>query len=52
MFEKVPLEKVLKELSAYFRVELTANHVDNKMLTAGFEDRSLDEIIYFIEADG
>lgn len=48
VFDNTPLVKVLDELSRYYKVTLSANKT-NKRLTASFKDKSLDEIIRFIE---
>ena len=38
----------LEELSRYYKVKLSASN-ENKRLTASFKNKSLDEIIRFIE---
>lgn len=48
VFDNTPLVKVLDELSRYYQVKLHSSSTD-KRLTASFKDKSLDEIIYFIE---
>lgn len=48
VFDNTPLVKVLDELSSYYKVTLSANKTD-KRLTASFKEKSLDEIIRFIE---
>lgn len=48
VFDNTPLIKVLDELSSYYKVTLSANKTD-KRLTASFKEKSLDEIIRFIE---
>lgn len=48
IFDNAPLPKVLEELSRYYEVKLSASNTD-KRLTASFKDKSLDEIIRFIE---
>ncbi|KAB6549068.1 DUF4974 domain-containing protein, partial [Phocaeicola vulgatus] len=48
IFDNAPLPKVLEELSRYYKVKLSASN-ENKRLTASFKNKSLDEIIRFIE---
>lgn len=48
IFDNAPLPKVLEELSRYYKVKLSASDT-NKRLTASFKNKSLDEVIRFIE---
>lgn len=48
IFDNTPLVKVLEELSRYYKVKLSVSKAD-KCLTASFKDKTLDEIIRFIE---
>jgi transmembrane sensor len=47
-YDNTPLSVVLKELSEYFHVNLSAND-ENKQLSAEFDADNLDDIVEIIE---